>query len=83
MFLSSFNVSLNFWVGVITIPRFLPLIGNGSRFFPFEHVRRNDLGDLFEYGFRHIVGMVRVTIEVPFFFFFKERVKGFLMVLFC
>ncbi|GMN58110.1 hypothetical protein TIFTF001_027202 [Ficus carica] len=45
--------------GVITIPRFLPLIGNGSRFLPV----RNDLGDLLEYGFRHIVGVVRISCD--------------------
>ncbi|GMN61172.1 hypothetical protein TIFTF001_030247 [Ficus carica] len=46
--------------GVVTIPRFLPLIGNGSRLLPFEPVCRNDLRDLLEYGFRHIVGVVRI-----------------------
>ncbi|GMN59930.1 hypothetical protein TIFTF001_029030 [Ficus carica] len=32
-----------------------------GRDLPFEPVRRNDLGDLFEYGFRHIVGVVRIN----------------------
>ncbi|GMN62697.1 hypothetical protein TIFTF001_031779 [Ficus carica] len=35
-------------------------MGRGS--FPFEPVHRNDLGDLFEYGFRPIVGVIQESV---------------------